>query len=98
MIKWIKNSRIAAILLITMICILIVGLTVAIGKPSNFFNRNLIDTVWKYDSAIVITPTEEIKGAIKSWNNYENSDMIQVTFENGTIYYTHSSNVILIAK
>lgn len=35
---------------------------------------------------------------ISSWRDYENSDMMQVTGKDGTVYLTHSSNVILQSK
>jgi len=35
---------------------------------------------------------------ISSWRDYENSDMMQVTGKDGTVYLTHSSNVILRSK
>lgn len=58
-------------------------------------NRQLIDTTWKFDYACVYLGEEQyIFGAVDSWTDFENSDMIQVKIE-GVTYFTHSSNVIL---
>lgn len=58
-------------------------------------NRQIIDTTWAYKYA-------DIQGIgtveISSWNDYENSDMIQVKAKDGTVYLTHSANVVLRTK
>lgn len=58
-------------------------------------NRTLVDTTWVYKYA-------DIQGIgtveITSWTDYENSDMIQVKTIDGTVYLTHSANVILRTK
>ena len=60
-------------------------------------NRTVFDTTYSFDEAIIFRADGEQKVAIKSWCDYENSDMIQITLEDGTVYLTHSSNVILIS-
>lgn len=57
------------------------------------FNKQIIDLDYSFNKAI-IENVGEID--IKSWKDYENSDMIQVTATDGKVYLTHSSNVILI--
>lgn len=60
-------------------------------------NRQLIDTVWAFDKAIISVPGGEvIEVKAESWKDYENSDMIQITSTDGKTYLTHSSNVVLI--
>lgn len=58
-------------------------------------NRQLIDTTWAYKYA-------DIQGVgtveVDSWTDYENSDMIQVKAKDGTVYLTHSVNVVLRTK
>lgn len=39
-----------------------------------------------------------VEGEVKQWAKYNKQDSIRVTFENGEVYYTHSSNVILYNK
>lgn len=59
------------------------------------YNKQIIDLEYKFNYAI-IDDIGEVE--IKSWNDYENSDMVQVTTVDGTVYLTHSSKVILVKK
>ncbi|SFG79021.1 hypothetical protein [Oribacterium sp. WCC10] len=58
-------------------------------------NRTLVDTTWAYKYA-------DINGVgtveVSSWTDYENSDMIQIKASDGTVYLTHSVNVVLRTK
>lgn len=58
-------------------------------------NRQILDLNYSFKYA-VIDGVGEIE--ISSWNDYEGSDMIQVTGKDGTVYLTHSSKVILKSK
>ena len=73
------------LLLITLLSLLLTGCG----------NKQIFDTHWIFNHA-VIEGVGEVE--ISSWNDYEGSDMIQVTSKNGITYLTHSSNVILISK
>ena len=61
-------------------------------------NMTLLDTTYSFEEAIIFRADGEQRVKIKSWCDYENSDMIQITLENGDVYLTHSSNVILISN
>ena len=58
-------------------------------------NKQVIDLNYTFKYA-------QIEGVgkieIKAWNDYENSDMVQVIGKDDTVYLTHSSNVILMNK
>lgn len=59
-------------------------------------NVDIIDTVWKYDTAITRWPdgsTKVIK--IRSWKDYE-GEQIQITGEDGNVYLLNSVNTVLI--
>jgi len=58
-------------------------------------NRQIIDAnyTFKYAEIKMAGYNELIE--IKSWCDYEESDMIQITSTDGKVYLTHSSNVIL---
>lgn len=61
-------------------------------------NRQIIDTTYSYDEAIVGLPNGEvIDGKISSWKDYEDGDQIQVVVD-GTTYLVHSSQIVLIKK
>ena len=58
-------------------------------------NKQFLDLDYDFKYAVI----EDVGTIeIKSWNDYKNSDMIQVTGKDGTVYLTHSSNVILKSK
>lgn len=56
-------------------------------------NRTLVDTTWAYKYADI-----QGIGTVEIASCYENSDMIQVSAKDGTVYLTHSANVILRTK
>ena len=61
-------------------------------------NAQVVDTVWKYEKAVVGLPNgDSVSGKVESWCDYENSDMIQVKID-GKTYFTHSMNVVLISE
>ena len=61
-------------------------------------NKQVLDLDYKYDYAIIDRYDGEEKVALKSWIDYNESDMIQVTSTDGKVYLTHSSRVILIKE
>ena len=80
-----KKVKFLIVLLGTLLCV------------SGCGNRDLIDTVYTYDTAIIALQNGEvIEGKVQNWRDYE-GDVIQVKVKNKT-YYVHSSNVTLIAK
>lgn len=61
-------------------------------------NMQVIDTTWRYDYVYITLPEGLVEGEVRSWTDYTDSDMVQVTMEDGTVYYTHGSNVVLVQK
>lgn len=85
-----KNMK--KIIVITVLALLMLT-TVLVGCG----NRQLLDTTYKFDRAIISLPNGEIiEGEIDSWIDYEDGDQIQVKI-NGTTYLVHSSDIVLIA-
>ena len=61
-------------------------------------NKQIIDTTYNYDRAIIVLPNGEIiDGKITSWTDYENGDQIQVKID-GKQYLVHSSDIVLISE
>jgi len=59
-------------------------------------NRQLIDTKYHFDRAIVKLPNGEVvEGKLTSWLDFDDSDLVQVKI-NGTTYLTSYVNVCLI--
>lgn len=58
-------------------------------------NKQIIDTTYSFDKAIVNLPNGEIiEGKVDSWNDYE-GDQIQVKI-NGKTYLVHAEDIVLI--
>lgn len=60
-------------------------------------NMTVFDTTYSFEEAVIFRADGEQRVKIKNWCDYEYSDMVQITLENGEVYLTHSSNVILIS-
>lgn len=61
-------------------------------------NKQLFDTTYKYDRAILSLPNGEVvDGKVSSWCDYADGDQLQVVI-NGTTYLVHSTNIVLISK
>lgn len=56
-------------------------------------NRQVIDTTFSYDNAILALPD----GSVISWKDYDDGDQIQVKID-GTTYLVHSVNIALIKE
>lgn len=62
-------------------------------------NRDMFDTVYTYNYAIVgflDGRTEKI--SVKQWRDYEDGEQIQITAKDGTVYLVNSVNCILIRE
>ena len=59
-------------------------------------NKDMFDTVYTFDRAIIELPNGEIvEGKIDRWTDHEDGDQVQITID-GTIYLVHSSKCVLI--
>lgn len=78
--------------------VIIIALMLMITALVACGNKQLFDTTYRFDYAIISLPSGEIiEGEIDSWTDYEDGDQIQVKI-NGDIYLVHSSNVVLIKE
>lgn len=59
-------------------------------------NKQILDTTYTFDRAIISLPNGTIvEGKIDSWTDYEDGDQIQVKI-NGVTYLVHSGDIVLI--
>lgn len=62
-------------------------------------NKDIIGTTFTFKYAkIKLVDGQIVEGEVKQWAKYADQDSVRVTFENGEVYYTHSSNVTLYNK
>lgn len=87
------KKRFAAIVIILTLAAIFISATACDNAG---FNQQVVDTNYRFDYAILFRADGEQRIPIKSWLDWEDSDMIQFTATDGTVYYTHSSNVILV--
>lgn len=59
-------------------------------------NKQIIDTTYTFDKAIIYVGGEWITINVDSWKDYEDGDQIQVKDTDGNTYLVHSINITLI--
>ena len=60
-------------------------------------NKDIWDTNYTYDKAIICLPNgESIEVKIKQWRDYEDGDQLQIIAKDGTVYLTSTLNCTLI--
>ena len=59
-------------------------------------NRDIFDTVYTFNRAIIKLPNGEIvEGKVELWRDYEDAEQLQITID-GKTYFVHSSDAVLI--
>lgn len=62
-------------------------------------NRQVgIDTVQSFDHFKIILGDSTIEGKIKTWRDFDDSDVVQITSTDGTVYLTHYRNVLMTRR
>lgn len=80
------------------VVLLVIFLVIILVSCTGCYNKQLFDTTYHYDRAIVKLPNGEIvEGRVSSWTDFEDGDSIQVKID-GKMYLTHISNVCLISE
>lgn len=88
-------NKVVATIFVVLICI---ALIFCLTGCNVGYNKQVVDLNYNFSHAIIFLPNgEKIEGKVQSWNDYDQSDMMQVKID-GTVYLTHSSNVILMSK
>ena len=59
-------------------------------------NKQIIDTTYTFDKAVIYVGGEWITIDVDSWTDYEDGDQIQVKDTDGNTYLVHSTNITLI--
>lgn len=75
---------------------LVLAAILAIGGLTGCGNKDMWDTVYTFDYAIIKLPNGEVvEGKVDKWTDYEDGDQLQVTID-GKIYLTSTLNCTLI--
>lgn len=59
-------------------------------------NKQIIDTTYDFNKAIITIGDETKEVEISSWKDYDEGDQIQIKTTDGTVYLGHASNILLI--
>ena len=79
------------ILAVLVLVVLIVALT-------GCGNRDMFDTVYTYDEAVLsMADGTIVRGKVQNWRDYEDGEQIQVKID-GVTYLVNSVNITLIHK
>lgn len=82
--------------LISFIMILF-GILIPIGLIAlTSCNKQIVDTTYSFDTAVIYVGGEWITVKVDSWKDYEDGDQIQIKAKDGDTYLVHSTNVTLI--
>ena len=60
-------------------------------------NKQILDTTYDFDKAIVYMGDEKIELKIKKWRDYD-GEQIQIVTKDGTVYLLSMNNTILISE
>ena len=78
---------------------LIIFLAIILVSCTGCYNKQLFDTTYHYNRAIVYLPNGEVvEGRVSSWTSwtdFEDGDAVQIKID-GKTYLTHLCNVCLI--
>lgn len=78
--------------------ILVMFASVAMILSMTGCNRQIIDTTFSYNRAIIHLPDGTvIDGKVQSWKDYEDGDQIQVKID-GITYLVDCMNIVLISE
>lgn len=60
-------------------------------------NRDVFDTTWEFDNAIILFGEDKIEVEISSWKDYDDTT-IQIKSKDGRVYLTDVKNVLMIKE
>ena len=84
-----------AILIFVLLGLLILGVVGVLASC----NRQVADFTYGFDYAYISVGDGTIKKVeVKSWIDYEDSDVIQITGTDGNVYLTHYQNCVLVKE
>lgn len=94
------------IIFVATITLIIIGVITYCSNTAAFpwANKQVFDTEYNFDHAYIKyrQTTSDYDDwhyhKIKSWNDWEDSDMLQVITDDGSVYYTHSTNIVLVKE
>ena len=60
-------------------------------------NREVFDTSWRFEKAIILFGDEKIEVEVDSWSDYDDTT-VQIKTKDGKVYLTDIKNVLMMSK
>lgn len=60
-------------------------------------NKQILDTTWKFNKAIIVIGDEQIEVDIDSWSDYDDTT-VQIKSKDGKVYLTDIKNILMIKE
>ena len=77
----------------------IVIILLILGATGKLGNRGIgVDLNNRFNRAIIKLGETVHEIGIKSWRDFDDSDVVQIIGEDGTVYLTHYNNIILVNR
>ena len=77
---------------------IVVMFMVSINSAHAWGNQSWFDTTYSFEYVQIAMPDGSyVDGEVQSWQDYENSDVVQVKVDD-KVYLTHYMNVVLISE
>lgn len=80
---------------IILVCMLV--MMVVVLASCSVGNRQVgMDTIQTFDRYKIVIGDDVIEGTIKTWRDFDDSDVVQIMDSNGTVYLTHYRNALIV--
>lgn len=74
----------------------ILACSCANASTANAYNKQLFDTNYSFNKAVIDLHNEVITVDVARWTDYEDGEQLQIIAQDGTVYLTSSYNCTLI--
>ena len=79
-------------------CVVLAAMLIMGATAYAWSNHSWFDSTWSFEYVQIAMPDGSVvQGSVQSWQDYEDSDVVQVQV-NDKVYLTHYINVVLISE
>lgn len=79
-------------------CVVLVAMLIMGATAYAWGNQSWWDSTWSFEYVQIAMPDGSVvEGACQAWQDYEDSDVVQVKV-NDKVYLTHYMNVVLVSE
>ena len=79
-------------------CVVLAAMLITGATAYAWGNQSWFDSTWSFEYVQIAMPDGSVvQGSVQSWQDYEDSDVVQVKV-NDKVYLTHYTNVVLVSE